>query len=105
MFVLLLVLLAIGWTITAHLFGLLLMLALAAFVAYGANRLVAGSAGTVIPWGWPGLALVGVAGGWLGVALFGQFGPRIFGLWIGPAFVGALLLTLVLTFFARRRAY
>ena len=108
MFVLLAIALLVGLVVTfwlvGHLVGLALMLLMAALVAYVADSLVPGR----VPYGWPGLALVGLVGGWIGTALVGRIGPHLFGVWVVPAFVGALVLTLVISLVAgrsRRGAY
>ena len=62
MFVLLAIALLVGLVVTfwlvGHLVGLALMLLMAALVAYVADSLVPGR----VPYGWPGLALVGLVG-------------------------------------------
>lgn len=96
----LLILMLMGFWVVGHVIGLLIMLALAAFIGYLADSLLPGR----VPYGWPGLALIGLVGGWLGTALFGRMGPNLFGLWVIPAFIGALILTGVISLLAGRRA-
>jgi uncharacterized membrane protein YeaQ/YmgE (transglycosylase-associated protein family) len=87
--------------------GLALHLFMAGLIGALANAIVPGR----LPWGWVGAILAGLVGSWLGERLIGYVGPELFGVPLIPAFVGALILALVVSAFTRltadrtRRAY
>ncbi|HEY7063588.1 MAG TPA: GlsB/YeaQ/YmgE family stress response membrane protein [Chloroflexota bacterium] len=70
---------------------LLLMLFMAGLVGWLADQVIPGR----IPYGWLGAIAAGLLGSWLGTALIGYVGPRIFGIPVIPALVGAIILAVV----------
>jgi uncharacterized membrane protein YeaQ/YmgE (transglycosylase-associated protein family) len=79
--------------ITFGLAGLMLHLLMAGLIGALADALVPGK----MPWGWVGSVLAGLAGSWVGVKLMGYFGPSLFGVPILPAFLGAVLLAVLVS--------
>lgn len=77
--------------VTFHLMGLALMLLVAGFVGWLADRIVPGS----IPYGWLGAIVAGLAGAWIGSWFLGSMGPDLFGIALIPALVGAVILALI----------
>ena len=98
--VLALVVLAVFIWITFGLVGLLLHLFMAGLIGALADALVPGK----MPWGWLGSVIAGLAGSWLGVKLIGHFGPSLFGVPIIPAFIGAVVLAVVVSVVAKLSA-
>jgi uncharacterized membrane protein YeaQ/YmgE (transglycosylase-associated protein family) len=101
----------LGW-LTAGLLGLILYLVIAGLVGWLATLIVPAR----WPLGWIGAIAAGLLGSWLGVwvmgqlGLGGQVGPVVFGVPVIPAFVGALILALIVAllqgaFWRRRRYY
>lgn len=82
--------LLVGIWITSHLVGLLLMLLMAGFVGWLANKIIPGK----IPYGWVGAVVFGLLGSWLGTLVLGGLGPTIFGITVIPALLGAVVLGL-----------
>jgi len=84
-----------GLWITAGLVGLALTLLVAGVIGYAADLVMPGR----LPGGWLGAILTGIVGGFVGGLLFDLLhlavGPRIFGIEVVPAFVGALLVAFV----------
>lgn len=83
---------------TFNLIPLLLMLLMAGFVGWLADRVVPGE----LPWGWLGAIFAGLLGGWLGTWVLGPLGPELFGIRIIPAFLGAAVLAFVAQFVGKR---
>jgi len=79
--------------------GFLLMLLVAALVGFTADALVPGRQ---IPHGWLGATGAGLIGSWLGTLLIGHVGPHLMGVPLFPAFVGALVLVLAVSFMRKR---
>ena len=79
--------------------GLVLMLLVAALVGFTADALVPGRQ---IPHGWLGVTGAGLIGSWLGTVLFGQVGPVLMGVSLFPAFLGALVLVVMVSFVRKR---
>lgn len=77
--------------LTFKLVGLALMLLVAGFVGWLADRLVPGS----IPYGWLGAIVAGLAGAWIGGWFLGSMGPDLFGIALVPALVGAVILAVI----------
>ena len=48
--------------------------------------------------GMVGNFLAGIVGAWLGVGILGELGPETGGFYVFPAFIGAVFLTLVVSF-------
>jgi len=57
--------------------------------------------GKDLPGGIIGNIIAGIIGAWIGGALFGDFGPEVAGMAIIPAFIGAILLVLVVSLIMR----
>ena len=76
--------------LTSHIVGLALMLLVAGFIGWLADRIVPGS----IPYGWLGAIVAGLAGAWIGGWLLGNYGPAFFGIALIPALVGAIILAI-----------
>jgi uncharacterized membrane protein YeaQ/YmgE (transglycosylase-associated protein family) len=97
--------------LTVGLLGLILYLVIAGLVGWLATLIVPAR----WPLGWVGAVAAGLLGSWLGVWVLGQLGPGgqvgpvLFGVPIIPAFVGALILALIVALlqgaFWRRRTY
>ncbi len=85
---LLILVLALLFWITANVVGVLLTLLMAGVIGWLAESLVPGRT----PFGWVGAVVAGLLGSWLGTALIGHVGPVIFRIPIVPALVGALIL-------------
>jgi uncharacterized membrane protein YeaQ/YmgE (transglycosylase-associated protein family) len=90
--------------LTLGLVGLVLFLLMAGLVGWAADAVVPGTH----PGGWPGAVLTGIVGGFAGNLLFSVLrlglGPQLFGIHVVPAFVGAVVILLVLRLFTSRRA-
>lgn len=86
----LLVILLLGFFISAtlSLLGFLVMLAVAALVGALADALVPGR----LPFGWLGAIAAGLLGSWLGSLLLGRIGPDIAGIPVISALIGAMIL-------------
>lgn len=89
----------IGWTV-----GLILTLVVAGFVGWAADRVVPGR----LPGGWLGSVLAGLFGGMVGAWLFRALGVHdpgfhLFGVDLIPAFVGAVLIAVLLQFVSTQR--
>jgi uncharacterized membrane protein YeaQ/YmgE (transglycosylase-associated protein family) len=99
--ILLLVVLAIlvGWAVlatTVWAFGLLFTLIVAGIVGWAADAVVPGK----LPGGWIGAVLTGLIGGLVGQLVFSVLHIQapslgLFGVHLIPAFVGAVLITVV----------
>lgn len=83
--------------------GLVMALLLAALVGAAADKIVPGR----LPYGFLGAIGAGLLGAALGTLLMGKWGPVLFGLPLLPAFVGAVIVAvvveLIMTGLARRR--
>ncbi len=88
---LVLLILAIGFSLAWNLLGLIVMLLVAGIVGWIADLLVPGR----LPWGWLGAILAGLVGSWLGVLLIGRVGPDVAGIPIVPALLGAVILAVL----------
>ena len=77
--------------IGSGLIGLILHLVMAGLIGTLADVVVPGR----LPWGWVGAVVAGLLGSWLGVRLIGSVGPALFGVPLFPAFVGALVLAVI----------
>lgn len=77
--------------LTFKLMGLALLLLVAGFVGWLADRIVPGS----IPYGWLGAIVAGLAGAWIGGWFLGSIGPDLFGIALIPALVGAVILAII----------
>lgn len=103
----LLVLLVIAWLVLATTFtlvGFLMTALVAGLIGAAADAVVPGR----LPGGWIGAVLAGIVGGFVGTAVLQALGmralgPRIFDVQILPAFVGALLIAVVLELATRGR--
>jgi uncharacterized membrane protein YeaQ/YmgE (transglycosylase-associated protein family) len=84
----LLLIAAVGMTLTFTLTHLVLTLAVAGLVGWLADLAVPGQ----LPYGWLGAVVAGLIGGWLGAFVIGSVGPAIFGVHILPTFLGAAAL-------------
>src|SRR5581483_5388005 len=83
--------------LTAGLIGLALHLFIAGLIGAAADAIVPGKQ----PWGWVGAILAGLLGSWVGVLLVGPHGPSLFGVPIVQAFIGALILSFVISMVSR----
>ena len=54
-----------------------------------------------LPCGIIGNIIAGIIGAWIGGSLFGSFGPEVWGMSIIPAFIGAILLVLIVSLIMR----
>lgn len=81
----------VGTWLTFNLVGLALMLLVAGFVGWLADRIVPGN----IPYGWLGAIVAGLAGAWIGGWFLGNLGPDLFGIALIPALVGAVILAVI----------
>lgn len=85
------------------LLALVFALLMAALVGAAADKIVPGR----LPYGMLGATGAGLLGAWLGTLLIGKWGPVLFGLPLIPAFVGAVIVAvvveLVLMGMSRRR--
>lgn len=97
-FVLLIVLFALVIGLTFTLVGLALHLFIAGLVGWLADALVPGE----IPFGWLGAIAAGLLGSFLGRLLIGSFGPAIFGVYIIPALLGAVILAFLANLFYKK---
>ena len=73
--------------LAGNLLHLVLVLFMAGVVGYVADVIVPGR----LPWGWLGAIVAGLVGSWLGTALIGHLGPRVFGIPLISALVGAVV--------------
>ncbi|HUG14705.1 MAG TPA: GlsB/YeaQ/YmgE family stress response membrane protein [Thermomicrobiales bacterium] len=89
--ILLVVLIAAVW-ITFNLVGLLITLLIAGLIGWLADRIVPGD----LPYGWLGAIVAGLAGSWLGTLILGDLGPRIGGITLIPALLGAIALAFII---------
>jgi uncharacterized membrane protein YeaQ/YmgE (transglycosylase-associated protein family) len=80
-----------GVYVTLKLVGVIFTLIVAAIIGWLADRIVPGN----LPYGWLGALAAGLLGSWLGGWLLGNFGPRIAGIAVVPALVGAIILAIV----------
>ena len=80
--------------------GLLLHLFMAGLIGALADAVVPGR----LPWGWLGAILAGLVGSWIGVRLIGHLGPVLFDVPVIPAFIGALILSLLAAALGHRSA-
>ncbi|AKT36471.1 GlsB/YeaQ/YmgE family stress response membrane protein [Chondromyces crocatus] len=90
----------VGIWLTFSLFGLLVTLAVAAAVGWLADRIVPGD----LPYGWLGAIGAGLLGSWLGTLLIGPLGPRIAGIPVISALIGATILAFGVELFQKRRS-
>ncbi|MCC6174243.1 MAG: GlsB/YeaQ/YmgE family stress response membrane protein [Chloroflexi bacterium] len=81
---------AVMW-LTFTLAGFLLTLVVAGLIGWAADSIVPGK----LPWGWVGAVLAGIVGGFAGSLILGGFGPAIFGVRVIPAFVGAVIIAVL----------
>ena len=84
----LLVFASVGLWLSLTLTHLLLTLAVAGLVGWLADLVVPGE----LPYGWLGAVAAGVIGGWVGQLILGRLGPSLFGVYLLPTFVGAVIL-------------
>ena len=91
MALLVIVLIGVGITIAWNLLGLMLMLFIAGIVGWLADLIVPGR----LPYGWLGAVLAGLIGSWIGHLILGSLGPRLFGIQIIPALLGAIIVAFV----------
>lgn len=89
--IILLLLLAVGIWLTFHLVGLVVMLFVAGIVGWIADQIVPGK----LPYGWLGAIVAGLVGSWVGGLILGGFGPKLAGITIIPALLGAIILAFV----------
>ena len=89
--VLVIVLLCGLFWIVGGIVHVVLMLFMAGVVGWLADLIVPGR----LPFGWLGAIAAGLLGSWLGTVLIGHVGPRLFGIPLIPALVGAVLLAVV----------
>jgi uncharacterized membrane protein YeaQ/YmgE (transglycosylase-associated protein family) len=86
------VVLVVGLTLvfwlSMHVLHLVAYLFMAGVIGAVADRIVPGK----MPGGMLGAVLAGLVGSWLGTLFLGQLGPKLFGLPIIPALVGATVL-------------
>lgn len=91
-----LLLIAASFWVTQALVGLALTLLVAGLIGWAADQLIPNGH---LPGGWLGAVLTGIIGGVLGTFLFSlvhvALGPRIFGIHVVPAFVGAVLIAVI----------
>ena len=102
---LMVVMLGAAMWMTVQILGLLLTLFVAGLVGALADAIVPGH----LPGGWLGAVLVGIAGGFVGQLLMGlvgveDAGPRLFGVHLVPAFIGAVVIAVVAELVSRGRA-
>lgn len=57
--------------------------------------------GRDIPGGVIGNIIAGIIGAWIGSMLLGRWGPKISDFYIIPAFIGAIILVLIVSFIMR----
>ena len=57
--------------------------------------------GKDLPGGIIGNIIAGIIGAWIGGSLFGSFGPEVWGMSIIPAFIGAILLVVIVSLIMR----
>ena len=74
-------------------------------IGAGANAVSGAVTGRSLNLGCLGYIVVAVLGVVVGNALIGQIGPRIFDIHIVPAFVGALIVSIVLSLMLNRRRF
>jgi uncharacterized membrane protein YeaQ/YmgE (transglycosylase-associated protein family) len=106
--VLLVLVIVVGWAVlatTVFAFGLLLTLIVAGLVGWAADAVVPGK----LPGGWVGAVLAGLLGGFVGQLVFSALhihdpGFGLFGVDLIPAFVGAVIITVVAEMFTSRRS-
>lgn len=79
---------SVGLWLTLTLTHLLLTLAMAGLVGWLADLVVPGE----LPYGWLGAVAAGLIGGWIGQLMLGPTGPHLFGVYVLPTFVGAVIL-------------
>ena len=79
--------------------GFLLMLLVAALIGFTADALVPGRQ---ISHGWMGAMGAGLIGSWLGTLMIGRIGPVLMGVPLLPAFVGAVVLVVLVSFLRKR---
>lgn len=89
--ILLFLVFVVGTWLTFNLIGLALMVLMAGFIGWLADRIVPGS----IPYGWLGAIVAGLAGAWIGSWFLGSLGPDLFGIALIPALAGAVILAIV----------
>jgi uncharacterized membrane protein YeaQ/YmgE (transglycosylase-associated protein family) len=105
--IVLVLLLGAGMWFTFGLVALLATLLVAGLVGWAADLVVPGGK---LPAGWIGAVLTGLVGGWLGELLFNRLGLhglegfRLFGVDLIPAFVGAVIVALVVQLVSTRRS-
>jgi uncharacterized membrane protein YeaQ/YmgE (transglycosylase-associated protein family) len=80
-------------------------LALHMFMAGLVGALAAAVVPGRLPWGFMGAILAGLVGSWLGTVLLGHLGPRVFGIPLVPAFVGAVIVAFAFSLVRRERAF
>lgn len=73
--------------------GFLLYLIMGGIIGWLAGMIL----GKDIPGGIIGNIIAGIVGAWLGGMLLGSWGPEIWGVFIVPALIGALILVFVLS--------
>ena len=73
--------------------GFLLFLIMGGIIGWLAGLIL----GKDIPGGIIGNIIAGIIGAWLGSLLLGDWGPEIWGVYIIPALIGALVLVFVLS--------
>lgn len=91
---------ALAFWFIGNIMGFIMMLLVAALVGFAADALVPGRQ---IPHGWLGAMGAGLIGSWLGTLLVGRVGPVLMGVPLLPAWLGALILVLIVSY-ARKRA-
>lgn len=73
--------------------GFILFLIMGGIIGWLAGLIL----GKDIPGGIIGNIIAGIIGAWLGSLLLGEWGPEIWGVFIIPALIGALILVFVLS--------
>jgi uncharacterized membrane protein YeaQ/YmgE (transglycosylase-associated protein family) len=87
-FLILFLIFVFGIWITVSLIGVLITLAVAAFIGWLAMKIVPGKK---MPYGWLGAIVAGLLGSWIGGVILGHAGPDIGGIAVAPALVGAVI--------------
>lgn len=84
--------------LSVKLLGLVLLLGVAGVIGALADLVVPGK----LPYGWLGAIVAGLLGSFLGTLLLGAVGPRIAGIPVISAFVGAVIVAFAVELLAKR---
>ena len=79
--------------LTSKILQMALMLVMAGIIGWLADKIVPGR----LPYGPVGLIVAGLVGSGLGTIIMGDLGPLVFGIPVIPAFVGAVIVTAVIS--------